>query len=66
MVIGEEIDVGSDDGVDKSENCGEVERSRKILNNSSLGQAHDPVQSLSRSKSVKKDPKNDLLSRAVR
>ena len=47
MVIGEDIDVGSDDGVDKSENCGEVERSRKILNNSSWGRAHDPVQSLS-------------------
>ena len=54
MVIGEEIEDGLDDGVDRSENCGEVERSRKILNNSSWGRAHDPVLSLSRSESVKK------------
>ena len=65
MVIGEEIDVGSEEGVETSENCGEVERRRKILNNSDLGRAHDPVLSLSRGESVKEDPKNDLLSRAV-
>ena len=65
MVIGEETEDGSDDGVERSENCGEVERSRKILNNSSLGRAHDPVLSLSFGESVKKSPKNDLLIRAV-
>ena len=65
IVIGEEIEDGLDDGVDRSENCGEVERSRKILNNSSWGRAHDPVQSLSFKKPVKKSPKNDLLIRAV-
>ena len=64
-MIGEEIDVGSDDGVDRSENCGEVERRWKILNNSSWGWAHNPVQSLSRGESVKKSPKNDLLTQAV-
>ena len=65
MVIGEEIEVGSEEGVETSENCGDVERNRKILNNSSWGRAHDPVLSLSRGESVKEDPKNDLLSRAV-
>ena len=65
MVIGEEMDVGSDDGVERSENCGDVEWRRKILNNSSWGRAHDPVQSLSFGKSEKESPKNDLLSRAV-
>ena len=66
IVIGEEIDDGCDDGVERSENCGEVERSRKILNTSDLGQAHNPVLSLSRGKSVKRDPKSDLLTQAVR
>ena len=65
MVIGEEIDVGSEDGVETSENCGDVERSQKILNNSDLGQAHDPVQSLSQGESVKKNPKSGLLNQAV-
>ena len=65
MVIGEEIDVGLEDGVDTSENCGEVERRWKILNNSDLGQAHDPVLSLSQGKSVKENPKSDLLTQAV-
>ena len=65
IVIGEEIDVGSEDGVETSENCGEVERRRKILNNSSWGRVHDPVLSLSFSKPEKESPKNDLLSRAV-
>ena len=47
MVMGEDIEEGLDDGVERSENCGEVERSRKILNTSDLGWAHDPVLSLS-------------------
>ena len=47
MVIGEDIEVSLEEGVEISENCGDVERNRKILNNSSWGQAHDPVQSLS-------------------
>ena len=47
MVIGEEIDVGLEEGVETSENCGEMERNRKILNNSDWGRAHDPVLSLS-------------------
>ena len=54
MVIGDGVDVGLDEGVEISENCGDVERNRKILNNSSWGWAHDPVLSLSRSESVKK------------
>ena len=62
-MIGEEIDVGLEDGMDISENGGEVEQ--KILNTSDLGRVHDPVQSLSQSKSVKKNPKNDLLIQAV-
>ena len=62
MVIGEDIDVGSDDGVEMLENCGKVERNRKILNNSNLGRAHDPVLSLSRGKSEKENPKSNLLS----
>ena len=53
IVMGEDIEVGSDDGVETSENCGDVERNRKILNNSDLGRAHDPVLSLSRGESVK-------------
>ena len=65
IVIGEDIDVGLEDGVETSENCGDVERNRKILNNSDLGRVHDPVLSLSRSKSVKKSPKNGLLTQAV-
>ena len=47
IVIGEDIEVGSEEGVETSENCGDVEHNRKILNNSSWGRAHDPVQSLS-------------------
>ena len=47
MVMGEEMDDGLDDGVERSENCRDVEHNQKILNNSDLGQAHDPVQSLS-------------------
>ena len=62
IVIGEDMVVALEDGVEISENCGEVERRRKILNNSDLGRAHDPVLSLSRGESVKEDPKNDLLS----
>ena len=65
MVMGEDIDVGLEDGVETSENCGEVERNRKILNTSDLGRAHDPVLSLSRGKSVKKSPKSGLLNQAV-
>ena len=65
MVMGEDIDVGLDDGVEMSENCGDVECNRKILNTSDLGWAHNPVLSLSRSKSVKKNPKNGLLNQAV-
>ena len=66
MVIGEDMEDGLDDGVERSENCGEVERRWKILNNSDLGRAHNPVLSLSRGKSVKKSPKNNLLTQAVR
>ena len=47
MVIGDGVDVELDEGVEISENCRDVEHNRKILNNSSWGQAHDPVQSLS-------------------
>ena len=65
MVIGDEIDEGCEDGEERLENCGEVERRRKILNTSDLGRAHDPVLSLSQGKPVKKNPKNDLLTQAV-
>ena len=65
MVIGEDIDEGLEDGVERSENCGDVERRRKILNNSDLGQAHDPVLSLSQGKSEKENPKSGLLNQAV-
>ena len=47
MVIGDEIDEDCEDGVERLENCGDVEHRRKILNNSDLEWAHDPVQSLS-------------------
>ena len=53
MVMGDGVEVGLDDGVEMSENCGDVERNWKILNNSSWGRAHNPVQSLSLKKSVK-------------
>ena len=46
IVIGEDIEVGLDDGVERSENCGDVERRRKILNTSDLGRTHNPVLSL--------------------
>ena len=39
--------VALEEGVEISENCGDVDCNRKILNNSDLGQAHDPVLSLS-------------------
>ena len=65
MIMGEEIEDGLDDGVERSENCGEVEQRQKILNTSDLGRAHDPVLSLSRSKPVKKSPKSSLLTQAV-
>ena len=65
MVIGEEIDDGCEDGVERLENCGEVERRRKILNTSDLGRARNPVLSLSQGKSVKGNPKSDLLTQAV-
>ena len=65
IVIGEDMVVSLEEGVEMSENCGEVERRRKILNNSDLGRAHDPVLSLSQGESVKEDPKNGLLTQAV-
>ena len=65
MVMGEDMEVSLEEGVEMSENCGDVERRRKILNNSSWGRAHDPVQSLSFGKSEKESPKSDLLIRAV-
>ena len=65
IVIGEDIEVVLEEGVEMSENCGDVERRRKILNNSSWGRAHDPVLSLSQGKSVKENPKSDLLTQAV-
>ena len=66
MVIGEDIDEGLDDGVERSENGGEVEQRRKFLNTSDLRWAHDPVLSLSRGKSEKESPKSGLLNQAVR
>ena len=54
-----------EDSVDMLENCREVECKWKILNNSSWEWVHGPVLFLSRDKSVKEDPKNDLLSQAV-
>ena len=54
IVMGEDMVVALEEGVETSENCGEVERSRKILNTSDLERAHDPVLFLSRGKSVKK------------
>ena len=45
--MGEEMVVALEEGVETSENCGEVGRSQKILNNSSWERVHDPVQSLS-------------------
>ena len=65
MIMGEEMDVSCEDSVERSENCGDAERRQKILNTSDLGQAHDPVLSLSRGKSVKENPKSDLLTQAV-
>ena len=65
MVIGDGVERLLEEGVEISENCGEVERRQKILNNSDLGQAHDPVLSLSQGKSVKENPKSDLLIQAV-
>ena len=65
MVIGEDMEVSLEEGVEMSENCGDVERRRKILNTSDLGQVRDPVLSLSRSKSVKENPKSGLLNQAV-
>ena len=65
MMIGDGVDEGWEDGVEISENCGEVEHRWKILNSSSLGQVHDPVLSLRQGKSVKENPKNDLLTQAV-
>ena len=65
MVMGDDMEVSLEEGVEMSENCGKVERRQKILNNSDLGRAHDPVLSLSRGKSVKKSPKSDLLIQAV-
>ena len=65
MVIGDDMVVALEEGVEISENCGEVGRRRKILNNSSWGRAHDPVLSLSQSESVKKNPKSGLLNQAV-
>ena len=47
IVMGEDMEVALEEGVEMSENCGEVGHNRKILNNSSWGRAHDPVQSLS-------------------
>ena len=66
MIMGEEIDDGCEDGVERLENCGEVEQRWKILNNSDLGQAHNPVLFLSQGKSVKENPKSGLLNQAVR
>ena len=65
MVIGEDMEVALDEGVDTSENCGEVGRRRKILNNSSWGRVHDPVLSLSFGKPKKESPKSGLLNQAV-
>ena len=65
MMMGEDIDDGCDDGVERSENCGEVEHRWKIPNTSSLEQVHDPVLSLSQGESIKEDPKNNLLTQAV-
>ena len=66
MMIGEEMDDGCEDGVERSENCRDVEWRQKILNTSDLGWAHNPVLSLSQGKSVKENPKNNLLNQAVR
>ena len=65
MMIGDGVEVGLDEGVEISENCGDVGRNRKILNNSSWGRAHDPVLSLSFGESEKESPKSDLLIQAV-
>ena len=61
--MGEDMEVSLEEGVEMSENCGDVER--KILNNSSWGRAHDPVQSLSFGKPEKENPKSGLLNQAV-
>ena len=53
-MIDDGVDVGLDDGVEISKNCGEVDRRWEILNNSCWGRAHDPVLSLSGGESVKK------------
>ena len=65
MVMGEDMEVSLEEGVEMSENCGDVERRRKILNNSSWGRAHDPVLSLSFGKPKKESPKSGLLNQAV-
>ena len=62
-----DVDIVIGDSVEMlSENCSEMEHRWKMLNTSSLGQVHDPVLSLSQGKSVKENPKNDLLSQVVR
>ena len=66
IVIGDGVNVGLDEGMEILENCGDVEHSQKMLNNSSWGQVHDPVLSLSQGESVKENPKSDLLNQAVR
>ena len=64
--MGKEMDDSCEDGVERLENCGEVERRQKILNNSDLEQIHNPVLSLSQGESVKENPKSNLLNQAVR
>ena len=54
IVMGEDMEVVLEEDVEILENCSEVERKQKILNTSDLGRVHNPVLSLSQSKSVKK------------